>query len=91
MSTKDELAKKYAKLILENGTGVYVANELKRELNSLTYTSTGQNIANEDKKEILLKTLNILIKGDFEYKEADNRNYLQLITHVIDQLEGNGD
>ena len=88
MTTRDEFAQQIAKIILENGTGQAVIDRVVSELNSLVYSTTRDKLSFEDKKDIADKILRILVKGDFEYKEADNKNYLLLITQVVDQLGG---
>ncbi|MBI4834807.1 MAG: hypothetical protein HY811_08330 [Planctomycetes bacterium] len=86
MPTLQELAQRYLEKLRTANNITIAAEEIIEEMEKLTYSNSNTPISSEDKKLILNSMLTI--KDKVVIKEADNKNYLQMINYIRQRLEG---
>jgi F0F1-type ATP synthase delta subunit len=96
MATIDELSFKYFVRIIKASYRIREFNEILSEIQELTYSENNQLIDREDKKKIINQILeklkefkegkNILNEHVQIQKSFSNDVYLDLVSHIINQL-----
>lgn len=87
MTTKREIAKEYAERIKAATYKGHEADRIIKEINELTYSETNKPISSFEKKQIIEIIGQNLPSGTILFKEADNRNYLQLVNYMLSKIE----
>lgn len=69
--------------------------EIINDINNLVYTNTGNKISLETKYKIIREMREQLVepkktKDGWLYKEADNKQYLELVSYIMKQIEEKG-
>lgn len=87
MSTKREIAQKYAGRIKTATYKGHEADRIIKEINELTYSETKEPISAHDKQQLIEIIGQNLPSGTILFKEGDNRNYLQLVNYMLAQIK----
>jgi len=87
MPTKQHFAKKCAERIIQATYKGHEADKIVDEIKNLTYEETNDPITKEDKKLLIEIIGQNLPSGTILFKEADNRNYLQLVNYMLSIIE----
>lgn len=89
MATINEMINKYANRILNSNDKYEETQNVLKEIDKLTYTDTGNEINKEDKLKILKGIQNQINPNgrDIILKEAENKSFLELVSHMIALLE----
>ena len=90
MATFKEIAHKMAEMVISDGANNRVANEIVRRIETYTYSNDGTPLSVEDKFKIVELLQIELSNQEHYYKEADNKNFLQMISHIRNQLRSKG-
>jgi len=81
MSSVEDLAKLYSLRIHKSRDQFTAAGEVADTISTLKYSKTDAPISGKDRQR--------LIQGIEAYlKEADNRNYLELVSHMLQLIDG---
>lgn len=93
MATLNELAEKYAEMLLKSTNKKIVADEIVTNINQLGYSKSKKQLTYADKEELIKKlyyylnnpTSNVLHYLSIE--KSDNKNFLELISYINNKLK----
>ena len=81
MATVEDLARRYGLRIRKSRDQFKAADDVADTISTLKYSETDAPLSGKDRQR--------LIQGIEVYlKEADNRNYLELLSHMLQLIDG---
>jgi hypothetical protein len=83
MSTLNKIAQHFADKIRNSGTQ-REAEIILDEINGVVYENTNNPISPDDKEKIVQSVYDIL--QSYVIKQFDNKNYLELVRHMLAQI-----
>lgn len=87
MTSYEDIGKKYAERILRSVNAHVEADHVFRELSTVRYKEEQSPITLRTRNELVLYMLKSVIDDVISKKSADNARYLDLIAHIVQQLQ----